>query len=92
MTEYPTNIVRNDHEPTQVPSLERYPLQPRLEEPVREAADGIGEEGPSFFCPCLLTPPLIATRALGLCGGHEFGISTAPDIATVTIGETYFFS
>ncbi|OEH77754.1 protein phosphatase 2c domain-containing protein [Cyclospora cayetanensis] len=50
------------------------------------------EEGPSFFCPCLLTPPLSVTRALGLCGGQQFGIATTPDIATVTLENTFGLS
>ncbi|KAL8429839.1 hypothetical protein ACSSS7_006287 [Eimeria intestinalis] len=51
----------------------------------------VREGGPKFFCPCLLTPPLTATRSLGLCGGYQFGISSSPDIATVTLDPTLGF-
>ncbi|KAL8275787.1 hypothetical protein Esti_000350 [Eimeria stiedai] len=56
-----------------------------------EASREVWEDGPKFFCPCVLTPPLTATRSLGLCGGHQFGISTSPDIATVTIDPALGF-
>ncbi|KAL8439923.1 hypothetical protein Efla_004848 [Eimeria flavescens] len=49
------------------------------------------DDGPPFFCPCLLTPPLTATRSLGLCGGQQFGLSATPDIASVTLDPTLGF-
>lgn len=56
----------------------------------KASVEELRNEGPKFFCPCLLTPPLSATRSLGLCGGHQFGVSTSPDVASVTLGVLHF--